>query len=127
MRCSTLEDNVKQVTNLHPQSNVYKYPQHLVWAHFLICAHLLNIRFLILVLIFISLIPNEVQHLFMYLAISFFLSSFFSFYGHTRGIWKFPGQGLNCSCSCGLHHSHINAGSKPHLQPMLQLLAILDP
>ena len=25
---------------------------------------------------------------------------FFSFYGHTRGIWMFPGQGLNWSCCC---------------------------
>ena len=25
---------------------------------------------------------------------------FFSFLGHTRSIWKFPGKGLNWSCSC---------------------------
>ena len=30
---------------------------------------------------------------------------FFNFYGHARGIWKFPGQALNLSYSCG------NAGS----------------
>lgn len=45
--------------------------QHLVWSHFLIFAHLLNVRFLILVWIFISLLPNEVKHLFIYLAISY--------------------------------------------------------
>ena len=27
----------------------------------------------------------------------------------------------------GLHHSHSNMGSKPHLRPMLQLMATLDP
>ena len=31
-------------------------------------------------------------------AFSFFL--FFSFYGHTCGIWKFPGYGSHQSCSC---------------------------
>ena len=30
---------------------------------------------------------------------------FFKFYGHTRNIWKFPGQGLNLSHSCELCHS----------------------
>ena len=32
-----------------------------------------------------------------YFLFSFF---FFSFYGHTRGIWKFLGYGSNWSCSC---------------------------
>ena len=27
---------------------------------------------------------------------------------------------------CELHHSHSNAGSKPHLQSTLQLVAMLD-
>ena len=33
------------------------------------------------------------------------------FYGHTRGIWKFPGQGLNLSHSYSLCCSCDNAGS----------------
>ena len=33
------------------------------------------------------------------------------FYGHTRGTWKFPGQEMNQSHSCDLHHSCINAWS----------------
>ena len=39
------------------------------------------------------------------------LHNFFSFYGHTHSIWKFPGQGLNPSHSCKLSHSCCNAGS----------------
>ena len=30
-----------------------------------------------------------------------FLKFFLFFNGHKRSIWKFPGQGLNASCSCG--------------------------
>ena len=40
---------------------------------------------------------------------------FFSFYGCTYGIWKFPGQGLNQSCNCSLCLS--NTGSELPLQP----------
>ena len=39
------------------------------------------------------------------LALSSFIvgvRDFYIFYGHTWGIWKFPGQGLNPSCSCDL-------------------------
>ena len=43
-------------------------------------------------------------------------SSFFlSFSGYTCRTWKFPGQRLNQSCSCSLHHSHGNPGSEPYL------------
>ena len=35
----------------------------------------------------------------------------FVLYDLTHGIWKFPGQGLNLSCTCDLHHSCSNAGS----------------
>ena len=35
----------------------------------------------------------------------FFLVSFVGFYGCTRSIWKFPGQGLNLSHSCDLCHN----------------------
>ena len=42
-------------------------------------------------------------------------------------IWKFLGQGLNQSCSCGLHHSHSNTRSRLHLRPMLQLAAMPEP
>ena len=43
----------------------------------------------------------------------------FPFYSRAYGIWKFLGQGLNWSCSCGLYHS--NTRSEPHLWPVLQL------
>ena len=42
------------------------------------------------------------------------MMNFFSFYGHTCSIWKFPGQNYNQSCSCGLHHNHSNARSLTH-------------
>ena len=38
-----------------------------------------------------------------------FIVSFF--YGHTHGIWKFPGQGVNVNPSCDLCHSCGNARS----------------
>ena len=58
----------------------------------------------------------------------FFVVVFCLFFsGCTCGIWKFLGQGLNLSCSWGQHHSHKNAGSKPHLQPTLKLVGTLDP
>ena len=31
------------------------------------------------------------------------------------------------AAAAGLHHSHSNAGSKPHLQPTPQLTAMPDP
>ena len=76
-----------------------------------------------------------------FLAISFLLISFFFFFfvfcccccyflGRSRGIWRFPGQGLNRSCShrptpepqqCGIRAAsatyttaHGNAGSLTH-------------
>ena len=42
---------------------------------------------------------------------SFFFFFFFFLFGLTLGIWKFPGQGSNLSCSCDLCHSCSNTGS----------------
>ena len=39
---------------------------------------------------------------------------FFSFFGHTHGIWKFPGQGSNPSHCFDLHHSCSNTRSLTH-------------
>ena len=57
------------------------------------------------------------------------LKLFFSFYGYTCSIQKFPGQGRITAAAAGLCYSHSNTGSvsKPHLQPMAQLAARLDP
>ena len=38
----------------------------------------------------------------------------FFFFGSTCSIWKFPGQGSNLSCRCGLRHSCSNTGSLTH-------------
>ena len=37
--------------------------------------------------------------------------SLFSFFGHVRGMWKFPDQGWNLLHSSGLTHSSDNTGS----------------
>ena len=39
---------------------------------------------------------------------------FFFFFGCTHSMWKFPGQGQNPHCSCGLHHSCSNARFLTH-------------
>ena len=49
---------------------------------------------------------------------------FLFFFGCIHGIWKFLGQGLNPSCSCGIVCSYSNSGSltkcvRPGLQPLL--------
>ena len=36
-------------------------------------------------------------------------------------------RGLIRAAAAGLHHSHSNAGSEPHLQPRPQLMATPDP
>ena len=41
-------------------------------------------------------------------------SLFFTFQGRTHGVWRFPGQGLNQSHICDLHHIHSVAGSLTH-------------
>ena len=63
------------------------------------------------------------------MSVAFFLFFFFfwSFYSHTCGTWKFPGQEFNGSCSWGLHHSHGNTRSEPNLGASLQLVALPDP
>ena len=58
----------------------------------------------------------------VFLTSVFFL--FFFFFGCTHGIWKFPDQGLNPSCSCNAHHSCGNAQSlthcaRPEIKPAL--------
>ena len=57
---------------------------------------------------------------------------FFPFYGHTQGVWKFLGQGLNrsslsCSCQPVPQPQQRGIGSKPHLEAILQLVATQDP
>ena len=50
---------------------------------------------------------------------------FLSFKFPTCGKWKFPGR--IGATAAGLHHSHSNTGSEPHLQPTPQLTAVPDP
>ena len=52
-------------------------------------------------------------------------SFFSSLYSHS--VCKLLGLRLNQNCSCGLHYSHGNTRSEPHLQHTLQLEATSDP
>ena len=45
------------------------------------------------------------------------------FFGHTCGMWKFPGYGSNLSCSYNLHHSWDHARSLTHYT-MWELLGV---
>ena len=61
-----------------------------------------------------------------YIVLVFLFSFFFaiswaatSAYGGSRGLIK--------ALAAGLHQSHSNLGSKPHLRPTPQLTATLDP
>ena len=59
------------------------------------------------------------------LSFSFFLSFFF---GCTHGMWKFPGQGPNPRCSCGLCHSLTHcAGLETEPTPPQRQHQILNP
>ena len=46
--------------------------------------------------------------------INYLFSFFFSFFGHTSGIWMFLSQGSNPSHSCNLCHCYGNTGSLTH-------------
>ena len=43
--------------------------------------------------------------------ILFYFFSITFFFGRTRGMWKFPGQGPNLCCGCSLRHGCGNTGS----------------
>ena len=61
---------------------------------------------------------------FLFVCLFLFLSTF---WGHTRGIWRFPARGLIGAVATGLHHSHSNTGSESRLPPTPQLMAMPDP
>ena len=53
---------------------------------------------------------------------------FFVFVRATYGIWKFPGEESNQSCSCWpTHHSYSQTRSQPYLWPTPQLVGTSDP
>ena len=53
---------------------------------------------------------------------------FFSFLWAYLQHMKVPRLGSQIgAAAAGLHHSYNNAGSNPHLQPMLKLVAMRDP
>ena len=62
--------------------------------------------------------------LFTHVSLSHLLFYFYIF-GCNFGLWKFPGQGSNLSCSCNLRQSCSNTGfltpcAGPEMEPMLQ-------
>ena len=58
----------------------------------------------------------------------FFLGSCFFFLRATPAAYGgSQARGRTGATAAGLHHSHSNAGSEPHLQPIPQLTATTDP
>ena len=59
--------------------------------------------------------PPKIAHTNDILLYLLHLCDFFSFYGHTCGMWKFPGLGSKWSCSCGpCHRQQIWAASSTY-------------
>jgi len=57
-----------------------------------------------------------------------FEMEFFVFFGpHPWHIGGSQARGLVGATAAGLHHSHSNTRSEPHLRPTPQLMATLDP
>ena len=52
---------------------------------------------------------------------------FFLFYCCICGIWSSWARSQIGAAAAGPHHGHSDTASKPHLWPILQLLAMLDP
>ena len=106
------------------------------WLHYFIAGSLyLLFTFTYFIQSFTTLHSGNYQFIlciYKFASVFFFLS-FFLFYGHLCGIWKFPGQWWNLSCSFGLCHSHGNTGSTSdpsHISDLhyrLQQCQILNP
>ena len=52
---------------------------------------------------------------------------FFFFKAHTSTYGSSQARGQIGAAAADIHHSHSNARCKPHLQPPLQFVAMLDP
>ena len=58
---------------------------------------------------------------------NFFFFISFSFYALPAAYGSSRARGGVGATAAGLHHSHSNAGFRPHLQPTLQFVAMQDP
>ena len=54
---------------------------------------------------------NQIYLIYKHIVLTICQLHRFVFYGCTYGIWKFPDQGLNLSCSWDLRSSYCNTGS----------------
>ena len=86
-------------------------------------------------------LPSMTQFFSSFLSLFFFLPSFlpfspsslppsllsFLFRAAPAAYGGFQARGQIGAPAAGLHHSHSNAGSEPHLQPTSQLMAPPDP
>ena len=65
---------------------------------------------------------HEVQYLYIYL-----FCLFCYFYAAPAAYGGSQARGRMGAVAAGLHQSHSNVGSEPHLQPKPQLMAMPDP
>ena len=85
-------------------------------------AGLLRIRYVLITLLLVGFT-------FFFLSFSFSFSFVFLPFSRTASMAHRGSQvrGLISAVATGLHHSHSNRGSEPHLWPTPQLMAMLDP
>ena len=67
----------------------------------------------------------------MIIRLFYFILFYFICFAFFRAVLEEYGssqaRSLIGAVAAGLHHSHSNSGSKPHLRPIAQLMATLDP
>ena len=65
--------------------------------------------------------------LYIYRQVCFFFFFFLLFRATSSAYRNSQAKGLIRATAAGLHHSHSNSTSEPHLKPTPQLMATLDP
>ena len=96
----------------------------------LVTINSINSHFSFYVTFMVFLFPmfcNFIKLIFITVFHFFFVRSFLLFRAALTAYGGSQARGQIRAVAAGLHHSHSNSGSKPHLQPTPQLMAALDP